>query len=625
MFDADRLAAEVAALSEAAWRPHPKGFPGNDALPLITTDGDPASDARCGMMRPTPHLLACPYLMQVLEMLGATWGRARLMRLAGDAEVTPHVDTDYYWRDHMRVHVPIKTQPTVRFHCGGETVNMAAGECWIFDTWSLHSVENDALQPRIHLVADTIGGDAFLSLMEAGRTPGQSRPDWSPARLAYRPGATAAMAYESYNLPTVMTPWELRDHLGFLMIEAGAEPRLAPIGQALNRLRVNWHALWAQAGDQATARPAYAKLLAEAAAKVTALGANEVGLRNSMSLGLCLKALVFDSALAGGEGMDADDRPQPGAAPVVAIVPTSSAVKPRAPAPVHIDRPIFIVSTPRAGSSLLFETLAAATDVFTIGGESHSVIEDIPELTPSHNGWLSNRLADAEATSAISAELRSRFEARLRDRDGRRPTSIARMLEKTPKNALRIPFLRQVFPDACFLYLHRDPRPNIASMIEAWESQQFRTYAQLPGWTGPSWSLLLTPGWRELIGEPLNVVAAAQWASATEVMLDDLEALRTDRWAAVRYETFIANPAGTVADVCTAFQLSLNRPPPQVLPPARNTLTLPMAGKWRTRELEIEAAHGRFAVQAQRSERLTFERNASKHRSKIRHEYLDIA
>src|SRR3954451_9793992 len=177
-FDAARLAQEVAAIPESAWRPHPQGYPGNDALALITTEGDPASDARAGAMGPTPHLLACPYLMEVLETLGATWGRSRLMRLSGDAEVTPHVDTDYYWRDHMRVHVPIVTQPTVRFRCGGEEVHMAAGECWVFDTWSLHSVHNDATQSRIHLVADTVGGDGLLTLMEQGRPAGETRPGW---------------------------------------------------------------------------------------------------------------------------------------------------------------------------------------------------------------------------------------------------------------------------------------------------------------------------------------------------------------------------------------------------------------------------------------------------------------
>ena len=54
LFDAEALAAEISAIGEDAWRPHPQGFPGNDALTLITTNGDPASDAVAGAMRPTP-------------------------------------------------------------------------------------------------------------------------------------------------------------------------------------------------------------------------------------------------------------------------------------------------------------------------------------------------------------------------------------------------------------------------------------------------------------------------------------------------------------------------------------------------------------------------------------------
>jgi hypothetical protein len=50
------------------------------------------------------------------------------------------------------------TQPTVRFTCGDAEVNMRAGECWIFDTWRMHNVVNDHALPRIHLVADTVGG-----------------------------------------------------------------------------------------------------------------------------------------------------------------------------------------------------------------------------------------------------------------------------------------------------------------------------------------------------------------------------------------------------------------------------------------------------------------------------------
>ncbi len=117
-FDAAALAAEVGAIDESEWRPHPQGYPGNDALTLVTTGGDPDSDAVAGAMRATRHLERCPYLQQVLHSIGATWGRTRLMRLSGQAEVTPHVDVNYYWRERVRVHVPIVTQPTVRFTCG---------------------------------------------------------------------------------------------------------------------------------------------------------------------------------------------------------------------------------------------------------------------------------------------------------------------------------------------------------------------------------------------------------------------------------------------------------------------------------------------------------------------------
>jgi hypothetical protein len=67
----------------------------------------------------------------------------------------------------MRVHVPIITQPTVSFHCGDLTVNMAPCECWIFDTWSRHRVINDAERKAIHLILNTDG--------DLGSPPGERR------------------------------------------------------------------------------------------------------------------------------------------------------------------------------------------------------------------------------------------------------------------------------------------------------------------------------------------------------------------------------------------------------------------------------------------------------------------
>ncbi len=53
-FDAAALLAEVSAIEESAWRGRTSRDDGNSALTLITTEGDPASDALsagCGRRR----------------------------------------------------------------------------------------------------------------------------------------------------------------------------------------------------------------------------------------------------------------------------------------------------------------------------------------------------------------------------------------------------------------------------------------------------------------------------------------------------------------------------------------------------------------------------------------------
>jgi len=586
IFDAERLAREVAAIPESAWRPHPQGYPGNDALTLVTTNGDPNSDARNGAMGPTPHLLACPYLMQVLDTIGATWGRSRLMRLSGAAEVTPHVDTDYYWRDHMRVHVPIVTQPTVRFLCGGEEVNMAAGECWIFDTWSLHSVHNDATRARIHLVADTVGGRGLTRLMEQGRPAGDRRPGWAPRAVPSRGETRPTLAYESRHSPTVMTPWELRDHVSFLMSELHEPgPQTAAAGQILVRLRNDWHALWARSGDDQAAWPDYTALLEEAWPQLDALGVGAIALKNGMPLGRCLRALVFESALGGlSSVMDVESRGAPGQATPQPAAP--AVARGRDP---MFDRPIFIVSPPRSGSTLLFETLSTAPDLVTVGGESHLLMERIPTINPAARGWDSNRLTAVDADTATIEALRARFRAALLRSDGSAVSALpARMLEKTPKNALRIPFLAAAFPEARFLYLHRDPRRTLASMIEGWQSGQFRTYPALPGWRGVDWSFLLIPGWRQLIGAPLEQIVARQWAVTTKLLIDDLTNLPKNRWIAVGHEDFLAAPQAVVSGLCAALDVAWDRELEPTLPLSRHTYSPPAADKWRAHEAQIQ-------------------------------------
>lgn len=596
-FDAALLQAEIDSLGESVWRPHPQGYAGNSALPLIAVEGDPSSDSISGPMRPTPHLEACPYLRQVLASLGATWGRSRLMRLSGHAEVPRHADLAYYWRDRVRVHVPIRTQPSVRFQCGDDEVNMAEGECWIFDTWQPHRVINANPDQRIHLVADTVGSERFWNLAAQGRVPGRAVEGWTPRPVAFAPAREAELAFESFNLGHVMSPWELREHLQFLIEEANPGPQIDAVRALCARFNQVWIGLWAQYGDSEAGWPRYRAALDPFAAEMHRL-AGQWALRNGMRFFGAFRAMIVQAALTdtrkGGLVVKGDYDPdafaEPAKAEIGAKVEAVPAAATSAPPDPRFDRPVIILSSPRSGSTLLFETLAKARGLYTVGGESHIQIEGIAELHPSSRQFDSNALAAVDASDMVTSRLRTRFDSALRDRDGKAPpTGRIRLLEKTPKNALRVPFLRKVFPEAHFIYLHRDPREVLSSMIEAWTSGQFRTYPRLPGWTGQPWSLLLVPGWRELAGLSLPELVARQWEITTRTLLDELEQVPAERVQRVDYTAFVADPQGESRRLCSALGLEFDLDLGKTLPNSVHTLSAPAAEKWRRHEAEILA------------------------------------
>ena len=274
-FDPAKLAEEVSQFAEAEWRPHPQGHAGNRAIPLVAANGDPASDAVRGPMRPTPALARCPYLRQMLASLDTLLGRTRLMRIVGHGEATPHVDTNYYWLHHVRVHVPAITTPGVRFVCDDREVHMAAGRCWIFDTWRTHNVINPAEASRIHLVADTVGSESFWDVSPApsDRSTPTRRP--APVRLVpFAPTADPPLEFEQFNFPVVMSPWEQECMIADLLEQAlsGEDgDRVMPVQRLLLRFNRHWRSLWAANADTPAGWPAFAAALRRVQQELTPL------------------------------------------------------------------------------------------------------------------------------------------------------------------------------------------------------------------------------------------------------------------------------------------------------------------------------------------------------------------
>lgn len=585
-FDAQRLAQEVRALPESAWAGHPNGFPGNSAVRLISVEGGENDDVT-GRMEMTTHLRACPYIQQVLAQFGVVWGRSRLMRLAPGARVPEHADMNYHWFSRVRIHIPVITHPGVSFYCGDQVVHMEAGDAWIFDNWRLHRVENATPHERIHLVADTSGSAAFWNLA-ASAQQGKA-PQW----FGYLPGGRPSLALERFNSFRVMPPSEvdllLSDLGAEVQVDAAKGGRPADLLQFQSLLRsfcADWRQLWLLHGDSDEGLPEFQRLAQVLPQVVGPLGQG-LSMRGNGSPALrALDARVVRYLVHEQRARLAAPAAQPARAAAPAVAPRLR--------PVRLDRPVFIVAAPRSGSTALFETLAVSPQWFTLGGEAHWLVEGFDHMAPGSPGVDDNRIDARHATPEVAAVLKQRLSERLQDPQGRPPPDVdagVRFLEKTPKNALRIPFFAELFPDARFVFLWREPRENISSIIDAWRHGGWVTYTDIPGWDGP-WSLLLPPGWRGLRGRSLAEVAAFQWETTNRIVLDDLQQLPHDRWMALSYAEFVADARQAVQRVCrfagVEFDTALGDRLARPLPPSKHTLTRPEPDKWRKNATLVE-------------------------------------
>lgn len=116
--------------------------------------------------------------------------------------------------------------------------------------------------------------------------------------------------------------------------------------------------------------------------------------------------------------------------------------------------------------------------------------------------------------------------------------------------------------------------------------------------------MLLPPGWQSLRERPLAEVAAFQWETTNQVVMDDLQALEPSRRLVVRYGDLVADPAAAVERICGFAGLKLDDAlrtrVGNALPHARYTQTPPRPDKWRQNAAEIEPLLPRMEATIQR-------------------------
>ena len=82
--------------------------------------------------------------------------RANVVRLKAGGEIPAHKDGNFSLAHAHRVHLPVITNPDVRFTVGKETRNLPVGTLYEINNRRTHSVRNDGSEDRVHLILDFV-------------------------------------------------------------------------------------------------------------------------------------------------------------------------------------------------------------------------------------------------------------------------------------------------------------------------------------------------------------------------------------------------------------------------------------------------------------------------------------
>jgi hypothetical protein len=191
--------------------------------------------------------------------------------------------------------------------------------------------------------------------------------------------------------------------------------------------------------------------------------------------------------------------------------------------------PIFIVGAPRSGTSILAESLAQHSQLWTsqesdilfdlYGEDSHVSKAFQKTIQRRTNGWLQEHgVEEAEYLGYVGLGLNALFTTRSRGK---------RWIDQTPLYTNMIELLADMFPDAFFLHILRDGRRVVHSMINYLGSD-----GSLPRGLTPDH----VPEWATDFGE-----ACITWRRYVEIAMNFCEKNPT-RCLTVVNEQLVANP-----------------------------------------------------------------------------------
>lgn len=204
--------------------------------------------------------------------------------------------------------------------------------------------------------------------------------------------------------------------------------------------------------------------------------------------------------------------------------------------------PIFIIGSPRSGSTVLYQILTHTLDCLYIDNLIYAFFNNLP-----FGFWLSNKLFKNSSHNSFDSEFGNTKKMHSpsecggfwyrwfpRDRDfincdeflmssmEEIRYNLYVIMNKYEKNIIfknlnagqRIRVLHKIFPDAKFIFIRRDPFYTVQSLLKAWEKNNE---------PGKKWWSVKPSNYNELIDLPLCEKLVAQVFYLERQILEDLK------------------------------------------------------------------------------------------------------
>ena len=130
-----------------------------DDWPTMTVMKKPGWDRLVDVAVPVMHDIIGRFYPK-----GGTIIRAMAAKLLAGGKIKPHRDVHPSFHRGHRIHVPIQTNPRVRFMIDGRPYKLQVGEAYEINNQKMHSVMNKGTEDRVTFIFD------YVPPAELGRT-----------------------------------------------------------------------------------------------------------------------------------------------------------------------------------------------------------------------------------------------------------------------------------------------------------------------------------------------------------------------------------------------------------------------------------------------------------------------